>query len=122
MDYFDLGIYSCPVTTTSAEAQCWFDRGLNWTFGYNHDEAVRCFEKAVAADPECAMAYWGIAYAAGPNYNMPWHLFDEVGRATALAKSYDASQTALTKADHANDVEQALIRALPARYPTARVD
>ena len=117
MDYFDLGVYSCPVTTKSAEAQLWFDRGLNWTFGYNHDEAVVCFEKAVAADPNCAMAHWGIAYAAGPNYNMPWHLFDEVGRAKALAKAYDATQVALANAEQANEIEQALIRALPARYP-----
>jgi tetratricopeptide (TPR) repeat protein len=117
MDYFDLGDYVCPVTTKSAEAQLWFDRGLNWTFGYNHDEAVRCFEKAVAADPDCAMAHWGVAYAAGPNYNMPWHLFDEAGLVAALATAYDATQMALEKIGTANKVEQALIRALPARYP-----
>lgn len=117
MSYFDLGSYSRPVTTSSVEAQLWFDRGLNWTFGYNHDEAIACFEKAAAADPDCAMAYWGIAYAAGPNYNMPWHRFDEKGRAIALAKAYDATQQALAKAELASAPEQALIRALPARYP-----
>lgn len=117
MDYFNLGEYCCPVTTKSAEAQLWFDRGLNWTFGYNHDEAVACFEKAISADPDCAMAHWGVAYAAGPNYNMPWHLFDEAGLAAALATAYDATQMALEKAGPANKTEQALIRALPARYP-----
>ena len=50
--------------------------GLNWCFGYHHEEAVACFEKALAADPNCAMAHWGVAYAAGPNYNFPWELLD----------------------------------------------
>lgn len=58
-DYFDLGNHTMPVTTNSAEAQLWFDRGLLWTYGYNHEEAVRCFQMAANADPGCAMAYWG---------------------------------------------------------------
>ncbi len=63
------------------------------------------------------MAHWGIAYAAGPNYNLPWDLYDPAGKAKALAASYDAMQRALGCADGATPVEQALIRALPARYP-----
>ena len=117
MEYFDLGSYSLPVTTSSKEAQTWFDRGLNWTFGYNHNEAVACFEKAAEADPDCAMAHWGIAYAAGPNYNLPWDLYDDKTRARALATAYDATQMALEKAGSATATEQALINALPARYP-----
>ena len=57
------------MTNTSADAQRWFDRGLNWCFGYHHGEAVACFEKVLEADPNCAMAHWGIAYAVGaPNW------------------------------------------------------
>ena len=82
--YFDLGAHSFPVSTASAEAQLWFDRGLLWTYGYNHEEAVACFDRAIAADPGCAMAHWGKGYAAGPNYNMPWDLFDKAGREAAL--------------------------------------
>ena len=63
------------------------------------------------------MAHWGIAYAAGPNYNLPWHLYDPAGKADALAAAYDAMQAALALADGATPVEQALIHALPARYP-----
>jgi hypothetical protein len=37
-----------------------------------HDEAIACFDRALELDPQCAMAHWGIAYAAGPNYNRPW--------------------------------------------------
>jgi tetratricopeptide (TPR) repeat protein len=117
MTYYDLGAYSRPITTKSAEAQVWFDRGLNWVFGFNHAEAIKCFGKALGQDPGCAMAQWGISYAAGPNYNLPWHLYDPAGKAQALAAAYDAMQAALTLADRATPVEQALIRALPARYP-----
>ncbi|WP_170514508.1 tetratricopeptide repeat protein [Ruegeria atlantica] len=116
-DYYDLGTHSCPVSTTSAEAQLWFDRGLVWTYGYNHDEAVVCFQRAAEHDPDCAMAYWGIAYAAGPNYNLPWDLRDERGQQKALAQAYDATQQAVALLDTCTPVEQALIRALPARYP-----
>jgi tetratricopeptide (TPR) repeat protein len=117
MSYYDLGAYSRPITTKSSEAQVWFDRGLNWIFGFNHAEAIKCFGKALEHDPGCAMAQWGIAYAAGPNYNLPWHLYDPAGKAQALAAAYDAMKAALALVDGVTPVEQALIRALPARYP-----
>jgi len=118
MDYpYDLGPYSRAVTTTSADAQRWFDRGLNWCFGYHHEEAIVCFEKALEADPTCAMAHWGIGYAAGPNYNFPWDLMDPVGKAAALARAYDSARAALALAGGVSAPERALIEALPARYP-----
>jgi tetratricopeptide (TPR) repeat protein len=117
MDYYDLGSYSRKITTAVPEAQLWFDRGLNWVYGFNHAEAIACFKKALEHDPGCAMAYWGISYAAGPNYNLPWALYDPAGKAAALAGAYDAMQGALARVDRASPVEQALIRALPARYP-----
>lgn len=116
---YDLGAYSRPVTTGSETARAWFDRGLNWTFGYNHAEAVKCFQRAAEADPDCAMAWWGIAYAAGPNYNMPWWRMDAAGQATALETAHSAMRRALSLADDAAPVEQAMIAALQARYPQA---
>ncbi|HEY4167530.1 MAG TPA: tetratricopeptide repeat protein [Reyranella sp.] len=116
-DYYDLGAYARRITTKSPEAQVWFDRGLNWMFGFNHAEAIKCFGEALKHDPECPMAHWGISYAAGPNYNLPWHLYDPQGKAMALGAAYDAMQMALKLADRATPVEQALIKALPARYP-----
>ncbi|MCF8534193.1 MAG: hypothetical protein K9G48_14385, partial [Reyranella sp.] len=65
MAYYDLGAYTRRITTTSPDAQLWFDRGLNWLFGYNHEEAIACFNRALEQDPACAMAHWGVAYAAG---------------------------------------------------------
>jgi len=117
MIYFDLGPYSREVTTSAPEAQLWFNRGLNWLFGFNHVEAIKCFQKAIEHDAECAMAHWGVSYASGPNYNLPWNRYDPAGRQLALAASYDAMQGALAHAGKATPVEQALIRALPARYP-----
>ena len=120
MDYgYDLGRYGRTVTTSAPDAQIWFDRGLNWTFGFNHAEAVVCFDRALAADPDCAMAHWGIAYAMGPNYNMPWALYDEASKTAALARAHAATQAALARLDQVTPPEQALIRALAARYPQA---
>lgn len=114
---YDLGSYSCPVTTTSPEAQRWFDRGLVWTYGYNHEEAIACFQRALEHDPNCAMAHWGAAYAAGPNYNLPWDLRDAKSRAEALAAAFDAAQSALKCIDGCTETEQQLIRAIQTRYP-----
>ena len=116
-DYYDLGPYTRPVTTTSKEAQLWFDRGLLWCYGYNHDEAVRCFKKAAKHDPNCAMAHWGIAYAAGPNYNKQWVAFDPVDLKNSLNLACSATKRALKLLDQASPVEQALIRPLAKRYP-----
>ncbi|MFW8634627.1 hypothetical protein [Cribrihabitans pelagius] len=114
---YELGSHTCPITTSSPVAQAWFDRGLIWTYGYNHDEATACFRRALEHDPRCAMAHWGIAYAAGPNYNLPWALRDDRGRADALAVAYDATQAALACLEGCTGAEALLIRALPARYP-----
>ena len=85
MPYFDLGTYSRNITTRSSEARRWFDRGLVWLYGFNHEEAIVCFGKTLEADSDCAIAHWGIAHAAGPNYNRPWETFEPKDRATALA-------------------------------------
>jgi tetratricopeptide (TPR) repeat protein len=115
-DYFDLGTYSRPVTTYSPDAQLWFDRGLMWCYAYNHEESVRCFCKAAEYDDACAMAYWGIAYASGCNYNKRWEAFAEDELKVAVATARQATDAALARLDKATPVEQALIRALNQRY------
>lgn len=116
-DYYDLGSFHRTVSTTSNEAQKWFDRGLVWTYGFNHEEAARCFEKAIANDTECAMAYWGLAYTSGPNYNKPWEVFDEEDISTSVTRTYHAATQARTKAASASVIERGLIGALQLRYP-----
>jgi tetratricopeptide (TPR) repeat protein len=117
MDYFNVDVYSRKVTTTSPEAQLWFDRGLVWTYSYNHEQAIECFQKALEHDPDCAMAHWGAAYAVGPNYNFEWWMMDPATKAGALGAAYDNTQAALALVGKVTPPERALIEALPARYP-----
>ena len=119
-DYdYDLGPHGRTITTSSPEAQRWFDRGLNWTYGFNREEAQRCFERALEHDPACAMAHWGVAYAAGPNYNRTWAMLEPAELRKTVARTFAASQRALAVCEHAAPGEQALISALAARYPQA---
>ncbi|MFD3522613.1 hypothetical protein [Streptomyces sp. NPDC058653] len=120
MEYFDLGTLTRPVSTRSADAQRWFDRGLAWTYAFNHEEAVSCFEKAADADPDCAMAHWGVAYALGPNYNKPWEAFDPLDLERTVRRTHAAVERARASAAGATPVERALVEALLARYPQSR--
>lgn len=95
------------VMTRSKEAQKYFNQGLAFCFAFNHDEAVRAFEEAARLDPDCAMAHWGIAYACGPNINLPMDA--EHGR-----RAYDEVQQAL--AGKASPAEHDYIAALARRY------
>ena len=115
-DYFDLGDHHRPITTNSPSAQTWFDRGLVWLYGFNHEEAIVCFEKALADDPDCAMAHWGIAFAIGPNYNKAWEMFEPRERESSLATAHQSIVDGLA-VEKATPVERALLTALEARYP-----
>jgi tetratricopeptide (TPR) repeat protein len=105
-----LGNHSRKVATTSPVAQEYFDQGLAFLYGFNHDEAIRSFEAAAGADPQCAMAYWGIAAANGPHINNP-----NVDEAHAKA-AWKALSKARELAGSASAVDQALIDALGKRY------
>ena len=118
---FNLGEHSRPITLSNVKAQPWFDRGLAWVYGFNHEEAVNCFEEAVRIDPASAMAYWGIALASGPFYNLPWEWMSEDEAAKAVLTCYNAVQHALKLSGRALPVETALIYALSQRYPKAEV-
>ena len=106
---FDLGRWSHPVTTSSPEAQRYFDQGLVLAYGFNHAQAIAAFEQAARLDPDCAMAYWGIALAYGPNINFPMD-------STAVRPAWDALQKALERAANVSEAEGAFIRALARRY------
>lgn len=98
-----------PITTASPEAQEWFDRGVAYTVGFNHAEAVKAFRQGRVVDPACAMCAWGEAFALGSNINAP---FDpEIGE-DAMA----AAAAASNNADGASDAEKALIEAMAVRY------
>ncbi len=115
-DYFNLGTCHRKVTTDSEQAQLWFDRGLAWLFGFNHDEAVICFQNAIEADPGCVLAYWGVAYSIGPNYNKLWEMFEPDERVTTLDIAHTAIKDGLNQ-DVGTDLERAMLNALKVRYP-----
>lgn len=102
--------YHRAVSTDSAAAQRWFDQGLQLLYGYNHDEAIRSFERAAELDPNCALAWWGSGYAHGLHINKP------VMGEQASIDAYEASREALARIEFASPSEAALIRALAARY------
>jgi tetratricopeptide (TPR) repeat protein len=112
---YDLGSLHRAVSTEQSGAQRWFDRGLTWSYAFNHLESARCFQAAVDSDSTCAMAYWGLAYALGPNYNKPWELFDKDDLKMTLGRIQDASKKALLYA--ANPTESALVAAIQVRSP-----
>lgn len=115
-DYpFDTGNFGRRISTNSPEAQIWFNRGLTWAYAFNHHEAVTCFEQAVTHDETCAMAHWGLAYAAGPNYNRSWNAFGDETR-TMVQRTHRASRKAQSLVSNASPVEQALITAIQSRF------
>jgi tetratricopeptide (TPR) repeat protein len=114
--YYDLGSYHRPIETPSPQAQVWFDRGMVWAYAFNHDEAVRCFDRALELDPDLAIARWGVAYSIGPNYNKAWEAFDPVDMAASLARA--RMELGLAAQGRASAVEHGLIDALRARFPT----
>ncbi|KAJ9115351.1 hypothetical protein QFC24_007016 [Naganishia onofrii] len=114
--YFTLNPIHFRITTSSTSAQQWFDRGLTLCYAFNHEEAMICFYQCLAHDPDCVMAYWGIAYSLGANYNKTWELFAPGEVDASLPKI----KAALEKIDHlkpGSELEMALIRALKARMP-----
>ncbi len=102
--------YHRSITTNSRDAQRWFDQGLQLLYGFNHDEAIRSFHEAAKADPECAIAWWGVAYAHGLHINNP-QMTDETSRL-----AYYAAQNAVARMGHASPTERSLIEAVATRY------
>lgn len=116
MDRFNLGDHEREVSTTSAKAQRWFSLGLNWCYGFNHEEGVKCFHRALEYDPECVMAHWGVAYGTGPFYNNVWRQFSQVEADSAAKTAHFHIGQGLRFAHTASDVENALVGALSKRF------
>ena len=114
--YEGLGERTFPVTTASAEAQAYVDQGVALTWAFNHAEAVRAFRQAQVLDPDCAMCFWGEAFALGQNIN-------DGMRPEAIAPAWAAITRALELSGKATARERDLIAALAKRYsPDADAD
>src|SRR5215470_5890437 len=104
-----LGDVHHPVSTQNKRAQQFFDQGLKFVYGFNHDEARRSFRRAAELDPKLAMAWWGVSLTLGPNYNLP--VDPEREKA-----GYDAAQRAVALKPNASESESAYIDAVAVRY------
>src|SRR2546421_379982 len=104
-----LGHHHHTIKTRNAEAQKYFDQGLTLVFAFNHDEAVRSFERAAELDPDATMPLWGIAYALGPNINLDVDPEHEKA-------AFEATQKALKAAKGAPENERAYVEPLAKRY------
>ena len=110
--YTDLGDHHVPITTPVSLAQQYFDQGMRLLYGFNHGEAIRSFNHAAQLDPNCAMCYWGVAYAYGPHVNAG------MDSAAGIA-AYSALRQALSRVPHASPRERAYIAALAHRYESS---
>lgn len=110
----NLGDYHFTVTTKSKLAQRYFDQGLILSYGFNHAEAVRAFREVARLDPDCAMAYWGVAISLGPNVNAGME-------EDKVPEAYTALRKAQELAPKVSEKERAFITALAARYGPAPV-
>lgn len=108
--YDGLGSYTRKITTRSPKAQRYFNQGLAFLHGFNHSAAIRSFQQAATLDPECAMAHWAIALAAGPHINYP------LVPPPAAELAWKELTLAQQHAEKASPVERALIEALSHRY------
>ena len=120
--YLDLGSRHWPISTTSEEAQLWFDRGLTWCYAFHHGEAVTCFEKVVELDPDCAMGYWGLAYATGPYYNITWEKMPPSHLEHVLVATYEHTRNAIARVENGPPLEQALCQAFLARFQAPAIE
>ncbi len=95
--------------TGNDDAQNLFNAGLAHMWNFNHGAAIEAFKAGQAADPACAMCFWGEAFSYGPNINAPMD-------PESVAPAYAALQGAVALTDSATDKEKALIEALSKRY------
>lgn len=107
--YDDLGDHQRAINTSSPETQAYFDQGLRLQYAFNHAEAIRSYQAALAFDADCAMCWWGLALAEGHNINAP--MSDEAAR-----RAFQAIERAGELADGVTTIERLLIEALAERY------
>ena len=113
----NLGKFERKISTSSPEAQHYFNQGLTLYYGFNHQEAARSFQEVARLDPVCSMGFWGEALSLGPNIN------DSFPDAEREQKAYAAMKKALELRSGSSPAEQALIDALSTRYTqTKKVD
>ena len=102
-DYrFDLGTHCPAFVVTNDEAAAWFATGLSWLYGFNHEEAIGCFQNAARADDGFALAWWGIVISSGPSTNKPWEWLTMLEKEQSLAACHGAIAEAMSRTAYAD--------------------
>src|SRR5687767_4594902 len=105
-----LGTFTRKISSSNKEAQAFFDQGFQMMYAFAKPEAIRSFREAWKRDPNCAICYWGEAWAWGSYLNGPMS-------ATEAPHAYAAIRKALALKDkHASAKERAFIDAMAVRY------
>ena len=105
-----LGTFHRPISSKNPEAQKFFDQGFQMMYAFARLDAVRSFREAWKRDPNCAICYWGEAWAWGSYLNGPMP-------AEQSPFAYYAIQKAISlKSVQATPVERDFIDALAPRY------
>ncbi len=104
-----LGTFARPISSSNKEAQAFFNQGFQMMYSFAKPEAVRSFRESWKRDPDCAICYWGEAWAWGSYLNAPMS-------AEESPHAYAAIQKALSLKSHADAKERALIDAMAVRY------
>eukprot|EP00754_Rhynchopus_humris_P000511 Rhum_TRINITY_DN1030_c0_g1::Rhum_TRINITY_DN1030_c0_g1_i1::g.3158::m.3158 len=102
----------------------WEAHGLLWQYGYNHEEAIRCYKAALEEDPNNLFAAFGVAYCVGPNYNKPYEAFGGQEKRQCIEIAHDAlakAEEVLQASGGDGGLDGQLVRALRKRYPTRAV-
>jgi peroxiredoxin/tetratricopeptide (TPR) repeat protein len=90
-----IGSAHFPITTSVPEVQEWFDQGNALLQSFWYEEAERSFRWCLKLDPDCAMAYWGLA-RCGINWSTGLSDFPEVKRFKDFLKEAVRRQDAVT--------------------------
>jgi len=104
-----LGTFSRPMSSKVRDAQAYFDQGFQMMYSFAKPEAVRSFRESWKRDPECAVCYWGEAWAWGSYLNAPMSPEES-------PYAYAAIQKALSLRSKATPKERAMIEAMAVRY------
>ncbi len=104
-----LGTFTRPISSSDKDAQAFSDQGFQMMYAFAKPEAVRSFREAWKRDPDCAICYWGEAWAWGSYLNAPMS-------AEEAPHAYAAIQKAIALKDKATPQERALIDAMAVRY------
>lgn len=106
-----LGDFHRPISSVNELTQTYFDQGFQMMYAFTTEDAARSFREAWKNDPECAICYWGEAWAWGSYLNGRMRGDDSPRAYAAIQKAVE-----LAEDGHANEKEKDFIETMAVRY------